>query len=80
MSYGADRSGMYVRAAAYVDKILRGAKPADLPVEQPSEFELAITLNTASKPGVAIPPDDPAASHPRDPVACWFATCSKEDS
>jgi putative ABC transport system substrate-binding protein len=55
MSYGADRSGTYVRTAAYVDKILRGAKPADLPVEQPSEFELAINLNTAGKLGVAIP-------------------------
>ena len=56
MAYAVNYSDLYFRAASFVDKIFKGARPAELPVEQPTKFELAINLKTAKALGLTVPP------------------------
>ena len=56
MSYGPDNRDLFRRTAEFVDKILRGAKPADIPVEQPTKFDFVINLTTAKALGLEVPP------------------------
>ena len=57
MSYGSDNTDLWRRAADFVDKILKGTKPADMPVEQPTKFEFLVNLKTAKQIGLTIPPN-----------------------
>ena len=57
MSYSADDLAIFRRAAVYVDKVLKGAKPAEMPVEQPTKFEFVVNLKTAKQIGLTIPPN-----------------------
>jgi putative ABC transport system substrate-binding protein len=56
LCYGVDRADLYRRAASYVDRILRGAKPSDLPVQAPTKYDLVINLKTAKAFGLEVPP------------------------
>ena len=56
LSYGSNTADLYRRAATHIDKVLKGARPAELPVEQPTKFELAINLKTAKVLGISVPP------------------------
>ena len=57
MSYGADRAEPYKRIAVFIDKILKGTKPADIPVEQPMKFDFIVNLQAAKQIGLTIPPN-----------------------
>jgi hypothetical protein len=69
MSYGPDFDALVYRGAYYVDRILKGTKPADLPVEQPTKYELVINLKTAKTLGLTIPPTGPLPGGRGAPIA-----------
>jgi putative ABC transport system substrate-binding protein len=73
LSYGVDRVDILRRAASYVDRILRGAKPAELPVQLPTKFEMLVNLKTATALGLAIPPIDTAACRRGDRIGAPIA-------
>jgi putative ABC transport system substrate-binding protein len=56
LAYGPDRADLFRRVAAYIDRILKGVKPAELPVEQPVKYDLSVNLRTAKAVGVSVPP------------------------
>ena len=72
-SYGPNYPDLYRRAADLIDKILRGANPADIPVEQPTKFDLIINLIIAKKLGVTVPPDTARSRRRGDRIALQFA-------
>jgi putative tryptophan/tyrosine transport system substrate-binding protein len=75
MSYGTNLPQLYRRAAYYVDRLLKGAKPAELPVEQPTKFDLVVNLRTAKALGLTIPPSVLQRADPRDRMMTASSRC-----